>query len=249
MLDSFLSLCAQLPSTANGVYPSLLFIFTLAGFLGGFGHCVFMCGPFVLMQVQKRLAHTPIEQTSEFTRLKGAALVPYHLGRITTYTLLGALAGWSGGALHHTWYIFLAILMFITGLLLITSPFATPRLQSGLNVTPLLKNHTKNVVKNLFAKPTGFNGYLLGILLGFLPCSMVYAALAGATVTGSPLWGATLLFLLGVSTFPALFAVALFGHILHGQFRHKVLAFHRIFSLAAGMWICIVAARIIFLPH
>jgi sulfite exporter TauE/SafE len=59
------------------------------GFFGGFTHCAGMCGPFVLTQVDSRLKNIALEKFSNFQRLKNLALLPYHLGRITTYALIG----------------------------------------------------------------------------------------------------------------------------------------------------------------
>ena len=68
---------------------TLIFSLISLGFLGGFSHCVGMCAPFVLTQVANRLEKTPLEKFSNFQRLKNFALLPYHLGRITTYSFLG----------------------------------------------------------------------------------------------------------------------------------------------------------------
>src|SRR5262245_44046155 len=68
----------------------------LGGLVGSLTHCALMCGPFVLAQVAGRLeagVGAGVGASGELVRLGGAALVPYHLGRITTYSLLGAIAG------------------------------------------------------------------------------------------------------------------------------------------------------------
>src|SRR6185369_15932837 len=65
----------------------------LAGLAGSLVHCVGMCGPFVLGQVAADVEATRAGRYGEWGRLAGAALVPYHLGRLTTYTMLGAVAG------------------------------------------------------------------------------------------------------------------------------------------------------------
>ena len=79
---------------------ALLAAMLLAGLVGGATHCVGMCGPFVLAQTTARLESVPAERMSEFHRLAGAALVPYHLGRATTYITLGAMAGAAGQAIR-----------------------------------------------------------------------------------------------------------------------------------------------------
>ena len=61
------------------------------GFFGGFSHCLGMCGPFVLTQISNNLSRTKIEDFSGLKKLSKIALVPYHLGRITTYSLIGLI--------------------------------------------------------------------------------------------------------------------------------------------------------------
>src|SRR4051812_47429716 len=65
----------------------------LAGLSGSAMHCVGMCGPFVLGQVMADAAHVGPGGYGEWRRLAGAALAPYHLGRLTAYAGLGAIAG------------------------------------------------------------------------------------------------------------------------------------------------------------
>jgi sulfite exporter TauE/SafE len=78
---------------------TLVGVLFAAGAAGSPLHCVPMCGGFVLGQVADRLARLPATHLCEWRRVSGAALVPYHLGRLTTYAILGALAGLSGGVL------------------------------------------------------------------------------------------------------------------------------------------------------
>ena len=59
------------------------------GFLGGFGHCVAMCGPLVGALGISAPPGIPARR----------ALLPqlaYHLGRITTYGTIGAVMGLAG---------------------------------------------------------------------------------------------------------------------------------------------------------
>jgi hypothetical protein len=64
----------------------------LAGLAGSLVHCVGMCGPFVLTQVVADAGSSRQGSYGEWRRLGGASLAPYHLGRLTTYTALGAIA-------------------------------------------------------------------------------------------------------------------------------------------------------------
>ncbi len=88
---------------AVGEHEGLLASLFMAGLLGSITHCVGMCGPFVLAQTVSRLEDRPAAQMREWHRLAGAALVPYHLGRATTYAALGAAAAaLAAGMIHVT---------------------------------------------------------------------------------------------------------------------------------------------------
>src|SRR3990167_133338 len=80
---------AQVAAQPAGL-PGSLF---LAGLAGSLVHCVGMCGPFVLGQVMADATAGTAGNYGEWRRLAGASLIPYHLGRLTTYTMLGAAAG------------------------------------------------------------------------------------------------------------------------------------------------------------
>ena len=89
LVESGLAGCGHLVAGHGGLLASLF----LAGLAVSASHCAGMCGPFVLAQVGTRLAAMPLQRATLLTRLSGMALLPYHLGRATTYTALGAVAG------------------------------------------------------------------------------------------------------------------------------------------------------------
>ena len=67
-----------------------LFAMLLAGLAGGFGHCISMCGPLVA-------ALSVGEPRQGFLHH-----LLYNLGRVTTYSILGAIVGLSGSFLVLT---------------------------------------------------------------------------------------------------------------------------------------------------
>src|SRR5487761_2605674 len=119
-MDTLAALCgsAMALPLGGGIVLGLF----LAGAAGSAMHCVPMCGGFVLGQVADRMARLPAAHLCEWRRVGAGALLPYHLGRLTTYTLLGALAGASGSVLARLpWFGWLSgvLLLLAAGLFLL----------------------------------------------------------------------------------------------------------------------------------
>lgn len=163
----------------------------LAGLLGGAGHCALMCGSFALAQVAERFAD------GAKARFWTALLLPYQLGRLTTYSTLGAAAGGIGAA--ASW---LANMSWLpaTALALGAAVFALQAL-GRLGFGPIVFTR----------RGRGTRGFALGVVLGFLPCGLVYGALIAAAGAGGALQGALALAAFALGTIPALVAVAWLG--------------------------------------
>ncbi|MCB2099312.1 MAG: sulfite exporter TauE/SafE family protein, partial [Rhodobacterales bacterium] len=192
LMESGLAHCKVTVEESGGLLASLF----LAGLVGSASHCVGMCGPFVLSQTVARLEAVPAADMREWRRLTGAALVPYHLGRATTYGLLGVAAAYvASGVVDITGLGHLSAALMALGALFFLG-YALRRL--GV-VVPALGGWLKTGgegwwsrtvgrrARPLFDRPVGWRGYLLGILLGFLPCGLLYGALAAAAAGGDPL--------------------------------------------------------------
>ncbi|MEI6730280.1 MAG: sulfite exporter TauE/SafE family protein, partial [Pseudomonadota bacterium] len=59
-----------------------------------------------------------------------------------------------------------------------------------------------------------FASYLLGVMLGFLPCHLVYAAIAAVASTGSPIDATIGMIAFAVGTMPTLIFIGLGGRVL-----------------------------------
>ena len=79
------------------------------------------------------------------------------------------------------------------------------------------------LVRPLFARPEGWRGYILGVALGFLPCGLLYGALAAAAASGRPLAGALAMLAFSLGTVPSLLAVGVAGHVASQRFRSAAL--------------------------
>ncbi|UCH72950.1 MAG: sulfite exporter TauE/SafE family protein [Rhodospirillales bacterium] len=201
---------------------ALISAMLLAGLIGGFTHCVGMCGPFVLAQTTARLESVPAAAMSEFHRLAGAVLAPYHLGRATTYISLGAIAGAVGHGMRMLpgldwiaagWLVLAALMFLAYGLL------GRGVLRASAAGESAWGHGLSRLARPLFARPTGLRGYMLGVMLGFLPCGFLYAALAAAAGSGGALGGSAAMSVFVAGTIPGLVAVGLAGHVAAGRWR------------------------------
>lgn len=156
----------------------------IMGVLGSV-HCAVMCGPVA---------------GAACTRPR--ATFAFNAGRIVTYAALGSVAG-AFGAMVPFFSVALrpiaAIALVLLGLHLAgVSTLFTKLEKVGV---PLWKRLAPLTSKPLHAS-------LLGALWGFVPCGLVYAALAIAATSVGALSGALVMLAFGVGTLPVMAAVA-----------------------------------------
>jgi uncharacterized protein len=222
-LDLLTALCGSVASLplGGGIALGLL----LAGAVGSAAHCVPMCGGFVLGQVGDRMARLPAARLCEWRRVSNGALLPYHLGRLTTYAGLGAVAGLGGAALGRLpWFGFLSgALLLLAALLFLSQALRrlAPRFGwlAGLELAPAWWNSVLGRFTSGLDRTGARGGYLLGLALGFLPCGFLYAALAASAASASPLLGAMAMLAFGLGTVPALIAVGIAGQTAAHRWR------------------------------
>ena len=227
LLEAGLNQCAVVVDRDGGLLVALL----MAGLVGGSTHCAGMCGPFVLAQVTARLEQVPASKMSEFHRLAGAAVLPYHLGRGTSYALIGAVAATVAGhvgALPGLRWLSVALLAFAA---LFFLGYAVKGLSAWVpKLLPTLDgafqrwwgDRVSRLARPLFGNPTGLRGYALGLALGFIPCGLLYGAVAVAAASGSALTGALGMAAFTLGTVPSLLAVGLAGHLAGRAWRTAV---------------------------
>lgn len=203
---------------------SLIGSLFLTGLVGSLSHCGGMCGPFVLSQVAARIQALPLERMTEMRRLAGAALLPYHLGRATTYAGLGALAasvaGLAGETSAFRWLAAALLVLAALALLLM----AVPGLRRGAGGGEgWWSAHVGRLARPLFASPVGWRGWLLGLALGFVPCGLLYAALAAAAAAGNAVAGGLGMLAFAAGTVPMLVIVGAVGHAALAHWRDPLL--------------------------
>ena len=191
---------AAAPSgVAGGVVGALL----VAGLAGGATHCAAMCGPIVWAQ-QGAACRAGC-------RRRAPLLLPYHLGRILSYAALGAAAALAGGGLGQVpGFAWLAVVLLSVAAAL----FLAQALRRFVPVRGRAGGGTTFLLRAAHALATGRGGGLaLGLVLGLLPCGLIYAALAAAAATGAPALGAAAMAAFAIGTVPGLAAVAWIGRL------------------------------------
>ncbi len=177
---------------------ALLVSMATAGLLGSF-HCVAMCGAFGLAASRRGTTSSLV----------------YSLGRLTSYSILGAVAGTAGASLQVTLHVlgeFSAAIAIVVGVVLVLLGIRamTPAGAVRFSLPPLEWLYASLVP--LVRVSTGVRGpgqaYTLGVLNGLLPCPVVTPLLLAAFATSSALGGAALLCALGLGTLPAMLGAA-----------------------------------------
>jgi hypothetical protein len=207
----------DLTAIGPGGVPAVALALFLAGLAGGVTHCAGMCAPFVLAQAGARAARATSDGLLE--RLSGAALLPYHAGRMLGYATLGAVAGGSAGLLTQVTglrWLLAGLLLAAAAMMALQASTRLPerwRPRFHLPALPGPGARLVGLAAPLLAAPTGWRGVGLGLALSALPCGLLYAALAGAAATGSALAGAIAMAAFVAGTVPALAGVALAGRL------------------------------------
>ena len=193
---------------------SLIYMAFVTGLLGT-GHCIGMCGGLVSAL-----------SLSEAGRQGGWFFhLLYNLGRISTYTFIGAVVGWLGSALAYTdrFKMVTRSLLIGSDVFVILVGLGTAGLFAWLNVSKLdfpgpMKAVTVAVV-GLRRLPPAISALPLGLLFGFIPCGYLYAVAITAAQSASVATGALMLFAFGLGTAPSLLLFGGAAHWLSGRAR------------------------------
>ena len=185
------------------------FALFLVGLLGG-THCVGMCGGIV------------------GALSMGGGRWSLHLacntGRILSYGLAGALAGALGAAslglagqttARLVLYVFANLMLVALGLYLLG---VTGALALTEKAGQKLWRRIQPLTRRFLPARTVAQALPLGLLWGWLPCGLVYGALASALSAGSAWHGAGLMLAFGLGTLPNL----LLAGVVLGRFNHFV---------------------------
>jgi sulfite exporter TauE/SafE len=209
---------------------SLISMAFMTGLMGT-GHCIGMCGGLV--------GALSLSEAGQ----KGGWLfhLLYNVGRITTYTFIGAVVGWLGSALAYTdqFKLLTRSLLLASDVFIILIGLGTAGLFAWLNATNFdFTGPTKAItaaVNSLRKLPPGIAALPLGLLFGFIPCGYLYAVAITAAQSAEVTTGALMLLAFGLGTAPALLIFGSAAHWLSGRVRTWMLRTAGL--LVAGMGI------------
>lgn len=197
-----------------------MFVVGLAGSI----HCVGMCGGIVgALSATRPVIVIPAQAGMTMTGRSHALphVLAYNAGRIGSYMLAGALAGGlAGGARSlvalagvQAGFYWLANLMLVAlGLYLMNAWRGLAVLEQGGRVLwQRAQPALAPLMRSLMPADQPHKSFALGALWGWLPCGMVYSALATAMLSGSAADGAAVMLAFGLGTLPMLTGLGLLG--------------------------------------
>jgi len=202
-------------------------------FLGSFGHCIGMCGGIVM-------AYSATKIDDSFSKKEQAlSHITYSLGRVTSYSLLGALFGFLGSVVSFSdtgvaiLFSVAGIAMILSGLSLLGKIQFLSKIEHSVSST----SWYKNTFKKLLNSKSKFTFFTLGMLNGFLPCGFVYFFAITAAATASTIDGAIVMFIFGIFTIPALFSLGFFvGMFKSHSIRNTLVKISALLVIAFGTY-------------
>jgi sulfite exporter TauE/SafE len=190
----------------------------LLGLFGGL-HCIGMCGGIV-----SALSGAGTDARS--AGQKAARQLIYSAGRISSYAVAGAAAGGLGLSLLSLlgpdaarW------LRVLAGAFLVAAGLYLAGWWFGLTRLERLGAHAWRHIAPLSGRlqplDRAWKQFAAGAVWGWLPCGLVYAALAGASAAGGAAQGAAMMAAFGIGTLPALLAAGTASQALQSGVRTR----------------------------
>lgn len=177
----------------------------IIGLLGS-GHCIVMCGGITTMlttALSPQLTH----------QSKRYLIINYHIGRISSYTLIGTIVGFTGSMAAKNIGLPLYFFNILAGVFLIFLGLYLGQWLMWLSHIEKIGQHLWRKIsplsKNLLPIKNKKQALGLGVLWGWLPCGLIYSTLTWSLASTDALQGGLIMFAFGLGTLPALISVSL----------------------------------------
>ncbi len=204
------------------------------GILGS-GHCLGMCGGITSMLTSALPTNSSYSKT--------LLVICYNFGRIFSYSLIGAIVGFTGSVAAKNIGVPLSGLRMVSALFLIFLGLYIGQWLMWLNKIERLGKYIWRYLspysKKLIPVDSPTKAVGLGALWGWLPCGLIYSMLTWSLASGDVARGALIMTFFGLGTLPALLimsysfikAKALLIHPIFRKFMALSLIFYGIYSL------------------
>lgn len=202
------------------------------GVLGGFGHCIGMCGPLVASYALVRATRPqPI-----FIRMAPHLL--YNMGRITTYGFIGGIMGLSGSFVNVAGRLagIQNVVAVVAGVMMI---FMGLSIAGVGRTTAWIEKHNLSVLRTaqrVLASSSMLRYYPLGLLLGLLPCGLSYTVFIASAGTGGLFPGMLTALLFGLGTLPALLVFGAVMSSLSAALRGRIYRTSGVIVMIMGIY-------------
>lgn len=199
-------------------------------FMLSVGHCVGMCGGFVIAY-STRLS-------SKTKRVAFIYSFMYQISRVFAYAVLGLIAGYFGSLFAMTSK-FMGYFHFFIGAFLVLLGYALIKRGEILKFIENDKIWNKFIAKpfkNLASKESILAFGLLGFLNGLIPCGLVYTFIAMAMLSGSVIKGVVIMSIFGLCTMPTLLFLSFISNFLNSKFQKTMLFISAFIVMAYGIY-------------
>lgn len=193
-------------------------------------HCVGMCGGITLSQVSR----------GQSFRVRSFSLVKYHLGRILSYTLVGALLGGIGAFASPSERLrgILTVAGGI-GMALFALAGIAPKWFGKIRIPNFTRGRVQ--VEGIF----GHNSWGLGFINGFVPCGPLQGMQLFALASGSAWRGGLSMLIFSLGTVPLLLGFGTFVTLLSVKFRSRLVKLGLFFVLLLGLMMMMQGMRFV----
>ena len=176
-------------------------------------HCIGMCGPIAMM--------LPVDHKNPSK--KALQILIYHLGRLTSYGVLGLVFGLLGRGFYMAGI--QQQLSIAVGVGMIVLAVVPEKILADYNFSKPVYHLITKIKSSLgaqFKRKTPDAFFTIGLFNGLLPCGLVYAALFGAIAMQNVTLGIAYMILYGLGTIPMMSAVVYVSSLLSMPFRSQL---------------------------